>query len=136
LDSSISRNTKVITPMTGEQTPISEGQTKDPAGINRRACVRYRCSRPVPRRMAIAESYQSLNGWLVNISVIGLGLLLDSPLEVGTLLFVEMEAPLDMPPVELLAQVQHVTATADGEWLIGCEFVNRLGEDELKALLR
>jgi len=74
--------------------------------------------------MALAESYTSLEGWLIDISVAGLSLLLDHPLELGTLLFVELESSLKSPPVELLANVVRTTATTQDEWLIGCELVN------------
>ena len=121
--------------MPSEQAPHPEEVCKDPPGKSRRACVRFRCTRPVPRRMAIAESYNSLDGWLVDISVSGLGLLLDSPLDEGTLLFVEMESSPEASPVELLARVIRATSTPEGEWLLGCEFVTPLGEEELRAML-
>jgi hypothetical protein len=118
--------------------PVSlpEGLSTEHSGLNRRACIRYRCTRPIPRRMAIAESFASLDGWLTDISVIGLGLLLDRALDAGTLLYVELESSPEAAPVELLAHVVQNTATPEGDWLIGCEFVNRLDEADLRALLR
>jgi hypothetical protein len=85
--------------------------------------------------MALAESYASLSGWLVDISVSGLGLLLDRSLELGTLVFVELESTPASPPVELLANVVRATATSEAEWLIGCELVNHLTEQELQTIL-
>jgi hypothetical protein len=114
---------------------LPEAPAKSFAGLNRRACVRYRCTRPIPRRIALAESYTSLDGWLVDISTAGLGLLLDCPLDVGTLLFVEVESSPETFPVELLASVVRATATAETEWLVGCELVNPLSEAEVKTLL-
>lgn len=108
---------------------------RDHAGPNRRACIRYRCTRPIPRRMAIAESFTSLDAWVVDISASGLCLLLDRPLEQGTLLFVELESAPTFPPVELLAKVARVSPVTEGEWHIGCEFVNGLSEEELHAIL-
>jgi hypothetical protein len=37
--------------------------------------------------------------------------------------------------MELLASVARLSPTSEAEWLIGCELVNPLSEDELKALL-
>jgi len=85
--------------------------------------------------MTIAETYKSLDGWLTDISTTGLGLLLAKPLEVGTLLFVELESSPEALPVELLATVVRTTATPEAEWLIGCELVNRLDEEELQSIL-
>jgi hypothetical protein len=121
--------------MPSEHAPLPEGLAKDYRGANRRACVRYRCSRPIPRRMAIAESYVLLDGWLVDISVTGLGLLLGRPLDAGTLLFVDLESAPGAAPVELLARVVRATATPENEWILGCEFVNPLQEEELQAIL-
>jgi hypothetical protein len=121
--------------MPSEHAPLPEELAQEHRHTNRRACVRYRCSRPVPRRMAIAESYVLLDGWLVNISVAGLGLLLDRPLDVGTLLFVDLESAPGAAPVELLARVVWAKATPEKEWVLGCEFVNPLQADELQAIL-
>jgi PilZ domain len=121
--------------MPRQDAPLPEGLAKDYPNKNRRACVRYRCTRPVPRRMAIVESYHSLDGWLLDISLLGLGLLLNGSLEAGTLLFVELESSPGTAPVELLARVVHATATPEKEWLVGCEFVNPLKQEELQALL-
>jgi hypothetical protein len=35
----------------------------------------------------------------------------------------------------LLSRVKHATEQDDGTWVIGCEFLGRLSESELKALL-
>ena len=114
---------------------VPQGLGKEYFGPNRRASIRYRCARPIPRRMTIAESFTSVDAWVVDISAKGLGLLLDRPLENGTLLFVELEATPRASPVELLANVTRATPIGEAEWLIGCEFVNGLSEEELQAIL-
>ena len=86
--------------------------------------------------MALAESFISLDAWVVDISVVGLGLLLDRPLDMGTLLFVELEAAPQALPVELLGKVTRVTALSEGEWVVGCEFVNVMSEEELQFILQ
>lgn len=121
--------------MPQEPSSLPQGLAREYSGLNRRACIRYRCNRPIPRRMALAESFTSLDAWVVDISLKGLGLLLDRPLENGTLLFVELEATPAAPPVELLANISRSTPVGDGEWVIGCEFVNGLSEEELQAVL-
>jgi hypothetical protein len=85
--------------------------------------------------MALAESFTCLDAWVVDISLKGLGLLLDRSLDKGTLLFVELEATPAALPVELLANVVRTTPVAEGEWIIGCDFVNGLSEEELQAVL-
>lgn len=103
--------------MPQEPSSLPQGLAREYSGLNRRACIRYRCNRPIPRRMALAESFTSLDAWVVDISLKGLGLLLDRPLENGTLLFVELEATPAAPPVELLANISRPrrrSATASG----------------------
>src|SRR5438128_1620384 len=122
--------------MSSDNAPCEGEGAKQAEFVNRRAWVRYRCSRPISRRMAIAESYQSLDASVADISVAGVGLWLGRRLEGGTLLFVELEsAAPDSHPVELLARVIHVTPTIGGGWLVGCEFANRLSDAELRAVL-
>jgi hypothetical protein len=69
-----------------------------------------------------------------DISATGIGLLVSRRFEPGTILVVEMQGD---PPVGerlLLARVVHTTS-AGGEWLVGCEFINPLSDDELEAFL-
>jgi hypothetical protein len=122
--------------MRQEQPTPLHGLASDHSASNRRASIRYRCTRPIPRRMALAESFTSLDAWVVDISVKGFGLVLERPLEAGTLLFVELESSPTAPPVELLAKVIRSNPLAESEWLLGCEFVNALSEEELEAILR
>jgi hypothetical protein len=46
-----------------------------------------------------------------------------------------VEMPAEGAPQLLLARVMHTRSQGEGVWLIGCELVNPLAEDELKALL-
>jgi hypothetical protein len=121
--------------MPQKPSSLPQGLAPEYTGLNRRASIRYRCTRPIPRRMALAESFTSVDAWLVDISIKGLGLLLDRPLEKGTLVFVELEATPEAPPVEMLANVVRTTPVGLGEWVIGCDFVNGFSEEDLQAVL-
>jgi hypothetical protein len=71
---------------------------------------------------------------VVNISANGIGLLLDRPVENGTLLSLDLRSPTTHSSHTILACVVHVTSRP-GEWNVGCNFIRELSEADLKALL-
>src|SRR5262249_57524342 len=71
---------------------------------------------------------------VVNISANGIGLLLDRPVENGTLLSLALRSPTTHSSHTILACVVHVTSRP-GEWTVGCNFIRELSEADLKALL-
>jgi hypothetical protein len=112
--------------------------------------ARARPSRPGDNRnwerfpAQIMAGYAPANGpdasWrtapVVNVSVTGVALLEDEPLENGTLLTTELQAASGQTVTSLLACVVHVTAHPDGKWVAGCNFISELTEKDLDALLR
>src|SRR5439155_5984665 len=58
----------------------------------------------------------------------GIKLLVNQPVETGTLLSVEL------PGVLVLACVTHVTASSPEEWTLGCAFATELQEDDLQLI--
>src|SRR5262245_41305634 len=101
-----------------------------------RAWPRSESARPLPRRIYIVDNFQPLDAWLVQVSQGGLTVLLSRPLAAETLLFIELESAPEARPVKVWATIVRCTATSDTDWLLGCEFVNRLSEAELRAVLR
>ena len=101
---------------------------------NRRATVRYRCPSPTPGRAFIANSSKSVNAWVIDISLGGIGLILECHIEEGTLLRIEMGQGEKEVLAELLAYVAHNTPLLDGRWRSGCEWVRPMTEDELQVL--
>ena len=67
---------------------------------------------------------------------LGVGLLVEQRIEVGSLLNVKMPGPKGRPAYKMLACVVHVANLAEGEWLAGCTFIRELSADELQPLLR
>src|SRR5262249_57151414 len=110
----------------------------DPEPISfqdRRVWPRAGSCRPLPRRLYRTDTFQALEGWLLDLSQGGVALLLSSTPPIGTLLFVEMETERDAPPLRLWAEIVRSAPADDGNWLIGCEFVNPLNAAELSATL-
>src|SRR5262245_33381716 len=69
-----------------------------------------------------------------DISRTGIGLLLDHPVGPGTFLMVVLLPRRDLP-LKLLARVKHATEHQGGSWVVGCELVHRLSDDDLGRLL-
>ncbi len=76
--------------------------------------------------------------WLAqvrNISIRGLGLVLQRTLAPGTLLEVELENPAKGFHRVVQARVVHVQPTPGRGFMAGCAFVNKLEADEIQAIL-
>jgi hypothetical protein len=66
-----------------------------------------------------------------DLSLAGVVLLTDRPIERGTILLVGFHDS----PVPMLARVQHVTVRSQGQWSVCCSFALRLSEALLETLL-
>jgi hypothetical protein len=76
--------------------------------------------------------------WLAqvrNISMRGLGLVLQRTLAPGTLLEVELENPAKDFHRVVQARVVHVQPASGHGFMAGCAFVNKLNPDEVQAIL-
>jgi c-di-GMP-binding flagellar brake protein YcgR len=73
---------------------------------------------------------------LVNdISAGGIGLVYSRRLETGAPVFVQLEGMPQGPAGLRMARVVHATRRDDGTWVIGCKFVHRLSDAELRQAL-
>jgi hypothetical protein len=102
---------------------------------NRRASVRYQCGPATPGRIMVAEAQEWQRAWVIDLSLDGVGLLLNRDLEPGTDLVVALKSGTANKTFELAARVCHTARQPDGDWLIGCEFATRLTDDDLDCLL-
>jgi hypothetical protein len=72
---------------------------------------------------------------VLNISVAGVGLLVDEIVENGALLSVELRNAAKTTERAILACVVHITRRPGSEWALGCNFIRSLSEDDLNQLL-
>ena len=114
--------------------PIGQ-KTVAPSGPNQRATVRYRCPPASSGRVYLAEDVEFQRAWLHNLSTSGIGLLLTKPLEHGMFLTVVLKSPHSNRKYELPAHAVHSTQQSGGDWLVGCQFVYPLSEEDLDDLL-
>jgi hypothetical protein len=72
---------------------------------------------------------------ILDISVSGIGLVLSRRFETGAGLAIEVPGTESRPGDTLLAKVVQTNALAEGGWLLSCEFVSELSDEELNGLL-
>lgn len=102
--------------------------------IDQRSRPRFPCE--------IEAKYQSIstgdapvrltNVW--NISTTGVGLLVNEAIAPGTLLNLELFSPHSRSKT-ILGCVVHVTCQDSDSWIVGCNFITEMSEDDLQALL-
>ena len=107
----------------------------EPSGQNQRATVRYRCPPASAGRVYLAEDVEFQRAWLHNLSATGIGLLLAKPLDHGLFLTIQLKSSNSNKKYSLAAHAIHSTEQATGDWLVGCQFVEPLTDEDLDDLL-
>lgn len=105
------------------------------ADSNRRATVRYHCAPATPGGVVVLEKQEIQRGWVLNLSVTGVGMLLPRPVAGGLLVLIRLKGA-GVKVHELTARVAHSTREPSGEYVVGCELITRLTPEELDELLQ
>lgn len=121
---------QTVPPMQGEITLLQRHQW-----IKRRLEARYQCGPATPARVADRRGAAPRRVWVLNLSTSGAGLLSNEPLQGETLIVIHLRSTALDRFYELPARVVHSTAQVNGDWLVGCEFAEKLSPDDLDALL-
>jgi len=105
------------------------------AGIRKRQATRYRCSLATLGYLIFNDGQPRQEVWIVNLSETGIAFYLDHSLEPGTALTLKLSGQGVATKV-MSAKVIHSTSDpAKDDWLIGCEFGEKLEAELLDALL-
>ncbi len=104
-----------------------------PDGADGRRWVRFPCNVETVCFGGGTAPGERVNARVVNISAGGIGLLLPCQFEEGTLLHFELPGA---EARKVLVRVVRALDHANGDWFLGCEFAERLGDDEVRALLQ
>lgn len=120
-------------------SPVPSGQiggTHHVQGRERRASVRYLTTMEAACHPVLVQTLGPCCPTRIwDISLNGLGLIVKIPFAVGTNLSVVPEVlPANLYP-GLQVRVVHVTPHDEGFWLVGCQFLEPLSEEELQLLL-
>ena len=116
------------------QPPII-GKAKKPSWQNQLATVRYSSAPATSGKVYLPEDLEFQRAWLQDLSATGIGLILSKPLDIGLFVNIQLKSPNSNKAYNIPAHVVHSTMQSGGDWIIGCEFVNRLTNDEVDDLL-
>jgi hypothetical protein len=119
-----------------EQTTAADRKVASSTGRECRVYERHNCGLETSCQPPTVWGDKDLkwNARIEDISLGGLSLVLRRRFEPGAGLALELPATATQPVSTVLVRVVHVKQQA-GSWLLGCAFVSRLSEEELKTLL-
>jgi hypothetical protein len=122
--------------MTDDAQDLTQRSGPTAVGADRRRAERYECAALQPFWRIVDEGNgETLPAGVLNISATGVGLLLDEPLKPGTVLVISLQSAPGRLSRPLPVRVMHATAQPGGGWLVGCQFVRRLSQQDMAALL-
>ena len=102
---------------------------------DRRAFVRYPCRMETSCAPLTSGAGATWTASVCNISRGGLALLLNRRFEPKTILNIALSEPKENCPPNFLVRVAYVTKDASGDWSHGCEFMSKLGDEEVLSML-
>ena len=104
------------------------------AGIRKRDATRYKCNLATLGHLTLGDGTTKKTVWAANLSETGIGFFADQPLDPGSLVVISL-ARREQCSLTLRTKVVHATKRDTGEWLVGCEFLQRLDPETLDDLL-
>ena len=124
-----------VSELSEEELHVFGAERLRPPTPDKRGWVRFTCDMQAMYRPVRMTERKKAPAKVFDISVSGVGLLVQRSLEVGTLLSLELLADEGRSPLKMLACVVRVTPHGDEEWALGCNFIREIGDQELKAFL-
>jgi hypothetical protein len=108
--------------------------TEEAPAYWRRVRVSYRCEVATQGRPQRESRGTPWRARTCNLSQSGVGLLLERPVEVASILQIVVFTPA-ANRVTIQGRVVHSTRLADGQWLVGCALRPALSPEEMAILL-
>jgi hypothetical protein len=109
-------------------------ETRHDEVIDRRLTVRYASEHRTFVQPSPGNSGVLWKARVRDISDNGMGLILHQAFEPGVELSIELPAEVNHPLHLLRASIVHVSALEEGQWLVGCEFLQLPNQEEMDAL--
>jgi len=105
------------------------------SGLDRRVSVRLISNQETPCHYATLHRIESRWAKIHDLSREGIALLLQKPFSAGQTLFIEVPTKAGDSLHGLTARVVHARLHEEGNYLIGCVFLENLNEKDYQALL-
>jgi len=116
-----------------KQDKLTPGARAPTDVLERRAAARFASVREASCS-PLAERQTVLPVRVRDVSANGIGLVSRRRFERGTILLLQVKEEGDASSPLLIGKVVHVTAQADGDWLVGCALIRALAQADLRAL--
>ena len=100
---------------------------------DRRLWVRYPCELETTYQPSQGGEAERFSAIVRNVSLGGIKLRVDRPLDVGSLLSVELPAPSEESTSTVLAYVVRLSEKGPAEWELGCSFATVLSQEDLES---
>lgn len=104
-------------------------------GTERRRAVRHSCKMETSCHLLALVEGDPWPGWVRNISVGGISLVLSRRLDTGTLLAVRLKSLTEGFQEELPVRVLYAVEEPGGDWITGCAFMKELTTEQIDSLL-
>ena len=112
---------------------VGAGRTK-PTPPDDRNWSRFPCAITAVYQVIPDEDDVRREAKVLNISAGGVALVAEHDVQAGALLSAELHAPAGQTVVTILACVVHVVVQSEHERILGCNFIQELSDNDLKAL--
>jgi hypothetical protein len=113
------------------------GPTPDPDALRQccRAWVRYAPRQETPCHLMALSDKDCWPARVLNLSTGGIGLVLETRLDLGRFVLVELVSASGLFSRLLLTRIVHLSNNVGGGYLLGGEFISQLPDGELRFLL-
>jgi hypothetical protein len=116
-----------------ELQPFGPKRLKPPPS-DQRLWVRFPCRVQAAFQPVTTPAAEPRHAKVLDISANGIGLLVGEPVEMGTLLSLELRSPGGKRVLTILGCVVRSTAESECQWALGCNFIRDLTDQELREL--
>jgi hypothetical protein len=121
--------------LTEEEVQSLVSRSIAPFESDERSFVRFPCPTKATYQFVNAPERQPGTAKVLNLSPKGIALQVPEEIEVGTLLSLELQSLSGTATVTRLASVTRLVPVEAGEWSLGCNFISRLSDQDMKSLL-
>ena len=124
----------LVSEMSDEDLRGFQAERAPSAVTDCRAWVRFPCNLETVCYSIDTVPGEQLPARILDISAGGVGLLVPCQFESRTLLNLQLPPPPGLPGRKVLVRVVQARPYGNGDWFLGCEFADRLTDEELEAL--
>jgi hypothetical protein len=105
------------------------------AQAEQRSLIRYSCQATATYELVGGDSSVTGTAAVTDVSIGGIGLAVEQSIALGTLLNLHLRDATGRPVVTMITSVVTARPASNGRWLLGCNFLGELSEEQLAQLV-